>query len=112
MQQLTPSYIADVIKPYVVKWIQEAQLRESAAQVQSGVTAIHNIGGSLHNGTLRSDQAPQFLLRDGTRSLTSNLSVDSGVTVDGVDISAHAADPDAHHAKVHAIVGGDQPQLD
>ena len=29
--------------------------------------------------------------------MTGNLLVDPLVTIDGVDISAHAADPDAHH---------------
>ncbi len=65
--------------------------------------AAHDLGGSLHKGTLRNDQAPQFLLTDGTRSLAGSLAVDAGVTVDGVDISAHAADINAHHAKLHAI---------
>ena len=37
-----------------------------------------------------------LLLRDGTQSLTGNLSVDPGVTIDGVDISAHAADATIH----------------
>ncbi len=65
--------------------------------------AAHDLGGSLHKGTLRNDQAPQFLLTDGTRSLAGSLAVDAGVTIDGVDLSAHAADINAHHAKVHAI---------
>ncbi len=64
---------------------------------------VHEIGGSLHKGTLRNDQAPQFLLTDGTRALAGSLGVDAGVTIDGVDISAHAADINAHHAKLHAI---------
>lgn len=34
---------------------------------------------------------PSALLLDGTRSLTGNLSVDAGVTIDGVDISVHKA---------------------
>jgi hypothetical protein len=65
--------------------------------------AAHDLGGSLHRGTLRSDQAPQFLLLDGTRPLAGSLAVDTGVTIDGVDISAHAADINAHHAKLHGI---------
>lgn len=66
--------------------------------------SAHALNGSSHTGTLGNDQAPQFLLRDGSRSLTGNLSVDSGVTVDGVDISAHAANPDAHHARAHSLI--------
>ena len=65
--------------------------------------ATHDLGGSLHRGTLRSDQAPQFLLIDGTRPLAGSLAVDTGVTIDGVDLSAHAADINAHHAKLHGI---------
>jgi hypothetical protein len=38
-----------------------------------------------------------FLLADGTRNLTGNLSVTGGVTIDGVDISAHATNINAHH---------------
>jgi len=33
-----------------------------------------------------------FLRRDGSKSLTGNLAVDSGKTIDGVDIGAHAVD--------------------
>lgn len=40
---------------------------------------------------------PQALLLDGSRTLTGNLAVSSGVTIDGVDISAHAADSTIHH---------------
>jgi hypothetical protein len=68
----------------------------------SAVTA-HALNGVYHTGTLDDSQAPQFLLRDGTRSLTGNLTVASLVTIDGVDLSAHVADPDAHHD--HATAG-------
>lgn len=40
---------------------------------------------------------PSALLLDGTRQLTGNLSVAAGITIDGVDISAHAADGSIHH---------------
>ena len=65
--------------------------------------AAHDLGGSLHKDTLRNDQAPQFLMLDGSRPLAGSLAVDAGVTIDGVDISAHAADINAHHAKLHGI---------
>ena len=68
-----------------------------------GTIGLHDLSGSLHKGTLADAQAPQFLLRSGARSLTGDLAVDAGVTIDGVDISAHAVDPNAHHAKLHAI---------
>ena len=68
-----------------------------------GTIGLHDLSGSLHKGTLADAQAPQFLLRSGARSLTGDLAVDAAVTIDGVDISAHAADVNAHHAKLHAI---------
>ena len=68
-----------------------------------GSVGLHDLSGSLHKGTLADAQAPQFLLRSGARSLTGSLLVDAGITIDGVDISAHAADINAHHAKLHAI---------
>ena len=38
----------------------------------------------------------------GGRTLTGNLAASAGVTIDGIDISAHAANPDAHHAPATA----------
>ena len=67
-----------------------------------GATSFSGLAGTIANA-----QAPQFLLRDGSRSLTGSMSVDAGVTIDGVDISAHAADANAHHAQQHSITGGD-----
>ncbi len=49
---------------------------------------------------LTDDDHPQYLLASGTRALAGNMAVGAGVTIDGVDISAHAADPNAHHAAV------------
>lgn len=40
---------------------------------------------------------PNAILRNGTRSLTGNLSVDTGITIDGVDVGAHAIDATIHH---------------
>lgn len=40
---------------------------------------------------------PSALLTDGSRNLIGNLSVSAGVTIDGVDISAHAIDATIHH---------------
>lgn len=39
---------------------------------------------------------PDAILRDGSRSLTGNLAVGAGLTIDGVDIGAHAVN-DTHH---------------
>lgn len=68
-----------------------------------GGVAAHELGGGQHKGVLRDDQAPQFLLRNGLRSITGNLGVEAGITIDGVDISAHASDPDAHHPRAHVL---------
>ena len=50
-------------------------------------------------GTLDPAYYPDALLRDGSRSLIGNLTVSAGITLDGVDLSAHAADPAAHHTR-------------
>jgi len=68
----------------------------------------HGLGDlAIHTGTLNDAQAPQFLKADGTRPLTGNLTVNAGITIDGVDLSAHAADADAHHNQIHALAGSD-----
>jgi hypothetical protein len=55
------------------------------------------------SGTISDAQAPQFLKTDGSRALLGNLSVTDGVTIDGVDISVHAANPNAHHNWQHGM---------
>jgi hypothetical protein len=42
---------------------------------------------------------PSYLLVNGSRALSGNLSVNPNVTIDGVDLSAHVADADAHHTE-------------
>jgi hypothetical protein len=66
---------------------------------QSNVN-VHELSGGLHTGGLSDAQAPQFLKVDGSRQLSGNLSVLDGVTIDGVDLSAHAASVNAHHEPV------------
>lgn len=51
-------------------------------------------GGVTDHGALTGladDDHTQYLLADGTRQLTGNMSVAGGVTIDGVDISGHAS---------------------
>jgi hypothetical protein len=68
------------------------------------------VGGGGGSGTsdhgaltgLGDDDHPQYLLASGARTLTGNLAVGASVTIDGVDLSAHAADPNAHHAQATA----------
>lgn len=50
----------------------------------------------LLNGLADDDHA-QYLRTDGARTLTGNMAVAASVTIDGVDISAHAANVNAHH---------------
>jgi len=62
-------------------------------------------GGVTDHGLLTGltdDDHPQYLLASGARALAGNLAVNAGATIDGVDISAHAANADAHHARVYA----------
>ena len=74
--------------------------RQNRATTISGVTLSAPAGITDHGALsgLADDDHSQYLLVDGTRSLAGNLAVDAGITIDGVDLSAHAADPAAHHA--------------
>lgn len=69
-----------------------------------GGLEIHALSesGGIHTGDLDDAQAPQFLKHDGSRDLTGDLAVGVGVTIDGVDLDVHAADPNAHHDLVTA----------
>jgi len=60
----------------------------------------HDLNSAHHAGTLADAQATQFLKTDGSRELLGNQAVADGITIDGVDISAHAANISAHHEPV------------
>lgn len=68
----------------------------SSTTVVTGGTASDH--GALTG--LNDDDHPRYLLADGTRVMTGDLALEEGKRVDGIDISAHAADPAAHHAPV------------
>ena len=53
--------------------------------------ALSNLGTTSHD---------KYILQDGSRALQGNMAANPGVTFDGVDVSAHAASPSAHHAPV------------
>ena len=72
----------------------------SGGSVVSGAPTPHALSSTHHSGILSDSQGPQFLKIDGTRTLVGSLPVNPGITIDGVDLSAHVADPDAHHARV------------
>ena len=63
-------------------------------------TQHHNLQG------LGDDDHSLYLRADGGRTLTGNLPVSPSITIDGVDISAHAADAEAHHNEVSIGTGG------
>ena len=73
-----------------------------------GTSTIITTGGGGSGGVtdhgeltgLGDDDHSQYLLASGGRALAGNLAVAAGATVDGVDISAHVANPSAHHAPV------------
>lgn len=85
------------LKPRILK-LQSGE-GVSAASVTVSLVS-HNIAGPSHYGTLTSAQGPQFALLDGTRAFTGPVTFVGSQTFDGVDVSAHVADPDAHHARV------------
>ena len=74
--------------------------RQNRSTTISGVTLSAPAGVSDHGALsgLADDDHSQYLLADGSRSLAGNLAVGAGITIDGIDLSAHAADPAAHHA--------------
>lgn len=99
---------ANKLWPYLLPKVERVARGTAGSGGSAGIGGAptpHALDSVHHSGALSSSQAPQFLLRDGTRSITGHLSVDTGITIDGVDLSAHVADPDAHHAKVHDITG-------
>lgn len=101
-QRLTQ--LADELLPLLVARLTSGY-RAAAASGGGATLGEHLLSGPLHSGTLGDSQGPQFLKTDGSRSLTGDLAVASGKTVDGIDISAHASNPNAHHNAVTAGAG-------
>ena len=97
------STLANEIWPLLLPRIQKMVADAGAGGGGAAQLVAHDLSGSLHRGTLADSQAPQFLMRNGLRSLAGNLPVDTGVTIDGVDLDVHAANPDAHHARAHVL---------
>lgn len=90
------------LKSHIARDFRPSAVTQNTIVGGGGATSFSGLTGTIANA-----QAPQFLLRDGSRSLTGSLSVDAGVTIDGIDISAHAADANAHHNQQHSVTGGD-----
>ena len=88
----------DQARPIITGWITEGVtgIGASSGGGGGGGITVHALDGAYHSGTLADSQAPQFLKTDGTRALTGNLSVNAGVTIDGVDISDFYTDYGNH----------------
>jgi hypothetical protein len=118
---LQASTEASKLWPYLLPYVEKVASRAASSVIIAGggssggggSVAAHALSGASHTGNLADTQAPQFLKLDGTRALTGDLPVDAGVTIDGVDISAHVADPDAHHhhaTAANTAIGVDSSQ--
>ena len=99
---MKPYEIYRSIKPYILGLISL-----SGGGTGPYAPTPHDLSSAHHSGSLVSSQYPDALLTDGSRSLLGNLTVGSGFTIDGVDISAHVADANAHHNQQHTLVGSD-----
>jgi hypothetical protein len=62
----------------------------------ASATVVTNLNADTVDGL----EGASFLQADGSVQLTGNLTVKAATTIDGIDISAHAADTEAHHATV------------
>ena len=88
MAQSVNIELVENLKPFIAREIQQQIL--SLEDV--GITGVH--GDLLW---LSLDDHPHYLLADGSRNVSGNLSVDEFITIDGVDLDLHVIDPDAHH---------------
>jgi hypothetical protein len=84
----------------------------AAKGVTNGDTHDHSGGDGAqidHGGLagLTDDDHTQYLLANGTRTLTGNLAVQALATIDGVDISVHAATANAHHDAITLSAAAD-----
>lgn len=75
---------------------------------RTGAEILSDIGGSsvTDHGALtglEDDDHTHYLLADGTRALTGNLSVNAGITIDGVDISTLGSAYSAHLHDTHTL---------
>lgn len=80
------------------------QLKATASALRrgrgGGAVTIVGAGGGAGSGD---HEHLNYLRTDGSLPLTGNLAVNAGVTIDGIDISAHAANPSAHHPLVTSL---------
>ena len=106
MNGIRVSELRDMLRPF---WLQDLQTRSVTAGTSSAML-MHSYG--LHSDTIPDGHAPQFAKLDGSRLFTGNIAFVGAQTVDGVDVSAHAANANAHHNQSHVLattsgLGGD-----
>ena len=89
------SEFAAQLKPFVQRWIDDALTK---ARIAGAALRPHALNSDYHTGTLADWQAPQFVMLDGSRTVTGNIPVATGITIDGVDISVFKSAYDAHLA--------------
>lgn len=79
-----------------------AAIATHAANVNAHIQSIAQLLTKDHDllTGLTDDDHTQYLLANGTRELSDNLSVASGKTIDGLDISAHNTDVGAAHGRL------------
>ena len=87
--------IVAAIKPFVVRWIGEIG---GTTGTEGYAPSPHDLSSAHHTGSLADAQGPQFVMLDGSRTLTGNLPAAATVTVDGVDISVFKLAFDTHAA--------------
>jgi hypothetical protein len=85
-----------------VVYVMDNQKRRSSGVILSG-----GGGGGASTGGGSGDTSA-FLRRDGTSAMLGNLdmggySITNVSLVDGIDVPAHVGNPDAHHARIHAL---------
>jgi hypothetical protein len=92
---------------YVEMLLSDASDLDTQDLRQSGVTGGGGGGGGIADhgllAGLGDDDHVQYTLADGSRAFTGDIDLGANDitnvgTVDGVDVSAHAANADAHHA--------------
>jgi hypothetical protein len=89
-----------------IRSVIQSQRRATSGGGGSGTTTV--ITGTTGEGTsdhgellgLADDDHPQYFRVDGSRAMTGSITLPAGVTIDGVDLSAHVANANAHHAAV------------
>lgn len=76
-------------------------MRRIGGDTTKNTTVIVNPGGDGGGGGGGDGHThSQYVPVVGGVTLTGNIGAAAGVTIDGVDISAHASNADAHHAAV------------